>query len=588
MSSMQMFPFERNRYYQGKMLTSADFQAEQLYMNDKRRFLNKMMFGAGVIYGMSVFNLDDLSILVESGAAMDDLGREIVIDSSVVRKLSAISGFEELTEDRISLCIRYKEEEIHPVYSMHQQEQEYEYNRISEGYELFLKNTAELENRYAMETEFLLHNELFCNGDYQVQVWIPAMAVTGRQVRLSLKITKKSPEAKKISLWGVFQLPMFMTGNHGQEIVLEGKALSLREGEQVSQDYWIQVEATETEECSIILKPDTFRIEIQEEAQEASPKIQLKLRLVNQEPEELVQTELSRNSLEMQNMGVEKDYVRLADFDMVHTETAYIINEIKEKGVKKYISAPSKTAEASRYLSYYKQEDEMQKLTFSDKALVQEQISKNKPVTRISRGTIELPLEPNMKKGEICYSEEIIHGLGLGNVYVAVGTEFLNDNTTVYGDAAFFKKNQEEFTNLQTAVQVFHNHGSFQVAAKLTGEQNTIVAALNWIAIRFSKAPKEPIQQEGPAPGIVAVTPTAIMGLKEKYYFNVRFQQMQPCRLSYEMSEEGTGTVGQDGMYTAPGREGIFEIQIACAGEPEIVTYAYAVVKKNPGSPDRT
>lgn len=28
----QLYPFERNRYYAGKLLTSADFEAEQLYM----------------------------------------------------------------------------------------------------------------------------------------------------------------------------------------------------------------------------------------------------------------------------------------------------------------------------------------------------------------------------------------------------------------------------------------------------------------------------------------------------------------------------------------------------------------------------
>ena len=46
MNNNQIYPFERNRYYPGKMLTSADFQAEQNYFNNKRRFLNNMMYGA--------------------------------------------------------------------------------------------------------------------------------------------------------------------------------------------------------------------------------------------------------------------------------------------------------------------------------------------------------------------------------------------------------------------------------------------------------------------------------------------------------------------------------------------------------------
>ena len=44
MNGNPLFPFERNRYYSGKMLTSADFAAEQEYGNNKRRFLNNLMF----------------------------------------------------------------------------------------------------------------------------------------------------------------------------------------------------------------------------------------------------------------------------------------------------------------------------------------------------------------------------------------------------------------------------------------------------------------------------------------------------------------------------------------------------------------
>ena len=66
MSSNQLYPFERNRYYPGKMLTSVDFQAEQNYYINKERFLNGLMYGSGIICGMGVFSLDDLSILIES------------------------------------------------------------------------------------------------------------------------------------------------------------------------------------------------------------------------------------------------------------------------------------------------------------------------------------------------------------------------------------------------------------------------------------------------------------------------------------------------------------------------------------------
>jgi hypothetical protein len=77
----QLYPFERNRYYPGKMLTTADFQAEQDYYINKSRFMNSLMYGAGIVCGLGVFSLDDLSFMVESGVAIDGMGREIVVET---------------------------------------------------------------------------------------------------------------------------------------------------------------------------------------------------------------------------------------------------------------------------------------------------------------------------------------------------------------------------------------------------------------------------------------------------------------------------------------------------------------------------
>ena len=89
------------------MLTSVDFEAEQSYMNDKRRFLNAMVTGSGIVCGLNVVSLDDQSLLIESGMAIDETGREIVVENSVVKKLSTIAGFEELKTNDVCLCIRY-------------------------------------------------------------------------------------------------------------------------------------------------------------------------------------------------------------------------------------------------------------------------------------------------------------------------------------------------------------------------------------------------------------------------------------------------------------------------------------------------
>ena len=61
---------------------------------------------------------------------------------------------------------------------------------------------------------------------------------------------------------------------------------------------------------------------------------------------------------------------------------------------------------------------------------------------------------------------------------------------------------------------------------------------------------------------------------------NLRPSDIVDDEQTYELTEKNSGEITSDGIYTAPGREGVFEIRISCADNPMITTYAYAVVKK--------
>ena len=51
MSNANFFPFARNRYFYGKLLTVRDFEVEQRYHCTKRELLNRLLHGAGVVCG---------------------------------------------------------------------------------------------------------------------------------------------------------------------------------------------------------------------------------------------------------------------------------------------------------------------------------------------------------------------------------------------------------------------------------------------------------------------------------------------------------------------------------------------------------
>ena len=63
------FPLERNNYFYGKLLTVRDFEMEQHYFNIKRRLINRILHGAGVVCGLGVTVSDEATIIIESGMA---------------------------------------------------------------------------------------------------------------------------------------------------------------------------------------------------------------------------------------------------------------------------------------------------------------------------------------------------------------------------------------------------------------------------------------------------------------------------------------------------------------------------------------
>jgi hypothetical protein len=70
------------------------------------------------------------------------------------------------------------------------------------------------------------------------------------------------------------------------------------------------------------------------------------------------------------------------------------------------------------------------------------------------------------------------------------------------------------------------------------------------------------------------------MGTKESHFFGVKFNNMDTCSITYELTAPGSGEISADGIYTAPSKEGVYEIHIYCTDMPVICTYAYAIVKK--------
>ena len=590
MNSNPLFPFERNRYYAGKMLTSADFAAEQGYVNDKRRFLNNLMFGSGIVCGCNVYSLDDLSVFVESGLAIDRQGREIVIDTSVVKKLSAISGFENVNSSRVTLCLKYKEDQVHPVYSINKQNSasEYEYNRIQEGYELFLLDTEETRSFFEMESEFLARGVVYQDSDYEIQLIMPATVCRNRYVKLQLKATKLSASDAPFSFDANIQTPSFLTTEGSHDLYVGLSDMRLLEGESIVQEYWVFVQETKATETSLILKKGSMRVRGEEELMDSD--FSLKVLISDVNPRALVNREIGKISLELQNMGNIQDYICLADISLLRTEGAYIIEHIEEKSVKKYIESPAQNTIRSEYLDYFRGTERLGVALKADAQVDTEITRKISHDTKmqIATGTIEIPIGGRVKAGEIFYSGEVMHGLGAGTVYVEIGQEYLdedkakglNTKSTVYGNGNLFPQTGRNIPKIEKAVKVLNDKGSFIAAISFAEDTDCLMLSYRWVAVKFANNDKFEIKENTDKQWIEAETPTVVLGTRESYFFGVKFHEMEKCSIGYEVSERDGGEISIDGVYTAPNKEGVFEVKIYCIERPYICTYAYAIVKK--------
>lgn len=591
MKSRGLFPFSRNRYYRGKMLTSADFESEQLYMNNKRQFLNRMITGSGIVCGLNVISLDDLSFMVESGVAIDDMGREIVVDSSVVRKLSAVTGFENLKTGRACLCIRYQENETQPVYAISRQEgdREFEYNRIDDGYELFLCDRFGLEGEYEAETEFYTGGILFENQDYRVQFRIPFHICAGYYVKLEIWADKISDAATALRYEAILQTPALTTPDGGQELAVSLAGDKMEKGSRVVKEYWMLAQAEACVDACVMVKAGSAGVLIDGAEYPAQAGVSHKLHILEITPEHLAVREINRVNLELQSAGGGTGVIRLADITLVRTESAYLIESVDES-VRKYISTGAGEWRRLAYAGCFFKNYPFLRERAADQGGLTEEKPESKTLQnmpRIATGIVEIPLGDHAKKGDICYSDEIMHGLGTGNVYVEVGYEYLEENellerlakTTIYGDPGLFDTGSPKAA-AESAVKVYNDKGSFVVGLRLKANIDMILLTYRWVAVRCDSDRSVDEMETDSAQSISVVTPTVILGVRESYFFQVEYHNMKACSVTYALTDYDGGEISSDGIYTAPSKEGVYEIRIYCTDRPAIHTYAYAIVKR--------
>lgn len=523
MKKARMYPFERNRYFYGKLLTVRDFESEQKYFNDKRRLLNRLLFGSGVLAGMQVVAVDDKTITVENGVALDYIGREIVIPSPITLKLSMIDGFTNNEyKKNVYLYVAYDEKGREPVHSVGNSsvrgDEVGEYNRFLESYRLFVKEEA--PSPASFEHAGILEDIVTLYQDAHVRVTqrMPKYANPSEVVDVTL-VVEKTLQAPRISLEMSYDADGF------DPLGKDGNVVRFTEpgnGQETEYRLVYSVKAQDRigHVAKLTFRPGAVNLSIGDNRVPIDATVQLGAEIIAQPVAERVTKDWYERTLDQAAEGFADQDVCLAKIGLLQLGPTYMIEQVERVPFGEYIpnsSLQQKLAstmrpaaagrfytEAKAYELSYASKPELDVVYDESRNAFEFKLGIPKPQEiqdEIATGVVEIALDSNAKKGLFSRgqkqwaTDEIVHGLGAGDISVTVGLEEDADETASVGTAGacvyfgsvdVFKGTayEAQLPSVTFGTLIYPEKGSFRVGMKLNGGTEAQRLRIRWWAFK--------------------------------------------------------------------------------------------------------
>ena len=207
----------------------------------------------------------------------------------------------------------------------------------------------------------------------------------------------------------------------------------------------------------------------------------------------------------------------------------------------------------------------------------------------LASGVIDIPIGLDASAGSVFYSDEIMHGLGRGAVSVTVAVEIFRDggmsvnpiNETIWGKTDIFEDKKKRNTpDVETAVKVMGDRGTFIVGIRLLSWTDAISISLRWSAFKAPDLEKRFLPFDTKGGSMVLSPDTIVLMPGETTVFTAVFSGMEPTPCTFELMDASGGTVDNNGQYVAPAKEGVFEIRAQSVANPNIIASAFALVKQ--------
>ncbi len=590
MKNKKYYPFERNHYFYGKLLTVRDFEDEQRYMNDKRRINNVLTKGAGVISGLSTVMIDEKTISLETGMALDYMGREIIVPESVTKKLNILDGFKEIKNyETVYLCLEYAEKKKEKVHSITETigEEEEDYNRVEEKYHLFLTDnfvdSKKLSLHQLKEEEKVVY---YGNGIKVTQI-VPKYANPNQELDIKVKIEKQNVP-RMIEVDYTFSSEYIKAENGSNQVRVYYIDEDLTAYKEVELSYTVKVIDVKETIATLVTNIEDSRILIGTVPYSFTVSTEYSINIIKQSIVDKIlldYMQLHFDDILNMNAGAK---IYLAKMRLIKKEAEYYIEAFEPMPFGQFL--PSN---AMLYMLMQQMNHPTVELKQIDWKEIREELAAAKeeilliPTEKTfacGEETIEIDLH---SKGKCYYSDEIVHGLGKGDVLIHVAVEdtmqehnICDVNATVFGDISIFKKMHfVKLPNLNTGVLSYTDKGTFRIGIKFLEDAGMTNIKVKWWAYKETMKIDNDFAELNTIS--VKVEPNTVkIGPRDKHKFEaiVLGSESQECR--WTVLDKNGGQIDFNGLYEAPTQEGVYEIMAESVKYPNKRAIAYVVVKQ--------
>jgi hypothetical protein len=583
------FRFERNQYFTGKLLTAQDFKIEQKYLNDKRRILNRMMFGYGIVCGLQVIHINDKIISVEAGMAIDSTGQEIIVDTAVTQNLSKIIGFpdEEYTGN-LYLCIKYDEKEKDPAYSVESSNRGNEYNRVQEGYQLFIKKSPPDFTDFGLKS--MIENTRLIYENKQIRIWntMPKFVNPNEVFEAVLKIEKLT-HTQKLKVSFKIESEQFMPAveNFGGIVFEEPESADETEYEH---KYLLKSGDILDVTGKIAIKDGKVNIQVGDKNYDVKSDYSSKTKIVAGPIKQKILESYLERPLDLHINDEQEQCIYIAKISVLQVKTefgaTYSIDKVEKVSFGQYIynttlmNAVSDTRETEK-----KVPDAV--IQNKETADMKEIPETNHAEKNVATGYVDILISDSGKSGNRYFSCELEHGLGTGQVLITTGIENLTNSMledlaqskgiVYFGDYDIFNNSpySPAIPAAATGAMVYPQKGTFRVGVSLTGQAKVPRVRIRWWAYKDREQAEEP----GNKIEIRLDPDFAEVKTGETYRLKAVVKGTENTGLTWNVNETNGGTVTGEGVYTAPENKGVYSVTATSCEDPFRKETVYIIVK---------